>query len=134
MPAWGGGGALVTMPSSPWPKSLEIQSVHLAAANTNPFTGQQQTQDWGGDYMELSVSMASMSKTTAQIWITFLKSCAGIVNVFQFPSAIAAAFPESLTTDGTTQRYWRLKANEIKWSIKPGQVYTGLTFEIREAT
>lgn len=134
MPTWGGGGTLVTtMPTSPWPASLEVITNHLAAANTNPFTGQQQTQDWQNDYMELSVSMASMNQATGQAWVAFLKALSGIVNVFQFPSAVAAAFPETLTTDGTTQRVWRLKANQVKWTIKAGKIY-GLTFEVREAT
>jgi hypothetical protein len=112
---------------------LEVITNHLAAANTNPFTGQQQTQDWQNDYMELSVSMASMNQATGQAWVAFLKALSGIVNVFQFPSAVAAAFPETLTTDGTTQRVWRLKANQVKWTIKAGKIY-GLTFEVREAT
>ena len=133
MPAWGGGGSLVTMPTAPWPKSLEIRSTHLAAANTSPFTGQQQTQDWSADVQEVSVSLATLSQAVADNWITFLKSCEGIVNVFQFPAAVAAAFPESLTSDGTTQYYWRLKSNTISWLIDPGKIYKSLTFEIRVA-
>lgn len=133
MPSWGGGGSLVTMPSAPWPKSFEVKSTHLAAQNTNPFSGQQQTQDWLADVQEVSVSLASLTQTVADNWITFLKSCQGVVNVFQFPSGVAAAFPESLTSDGSTQYYWRLKANTIQWMIMPGKIYRSLTFECRVA-
>ena len=133
MPAWGGGGSLITMPTAPLPKSLEVKSTHLAAANTNPFTGGQQIQDWQADVQELSVSIAPMNQTVADNWITFLKALSGIVNVFQFPAAVAAAFPESLTSDGTTQYYWRLKANSISWMIEPGKIYKSLTFECRVA-
>jgi hypothetical protein len=130
--SWGGGGTLISMPSTPWPKSVEFQRNHLAAANTNPFTAQQQTQDWGVDYMEASISLPPMTQSKATPWITFLQSLNGIVNVFQFPAGLAAQYPESFTSDGTNQRYWRLKSNTTSWSIKPVSIY-GLTFEIREA-
>lgn len=121
------------MPTSPWPRSVEFRRFHLAAANTNPFTGQQQIQDWANEYMEASISYASLTQAQATAIIAFLKSCNGIVNVFQFPSALAAKYPESFTSDGTAQRYWRLKSNQTDWAIKVGSIYS-VTFEIREAT
>jgi len=133
MSAWGGGGSLVTMPTTPWPKSIEFRNTRLAAANTNPFNAQQQVQDWGIDLPELSVSLPPMNQTVADTWITFLKGLDGIVNVFQFPAALAAAFPESLTPDGSTQYYWRLKKGSITWIIDPGKIYRSLTFECRQA-
>lgn len=134
MPAFGGGGTLITMPTSPVPKSIEVQDVYIAGANTAPFSGQQQTQDWQSRYTEASVSYPSMTQAKAQIVIAFLKSLNGIVNVFQFPGTLCSKYPESLTSDGTTPRYWRLKGNVTKWSIKPGAAYPPITFEIREAT
>jgi hypothetical protein len=134
MPAWGGGGTLITsMPTAPWPKSIELKNHHLAAANTNPWNATQQIQDWQVDYKEGSISYASLTQTQAQAVITFLEACNGIVNVFQFPAGLAAKYPETFTSDGTTQRYWRLKTNDIEWSIKVGSVYN-ITYEIREAT
>src|ERR1700733_9278292 len=133
MPSWGGGGSLIAMPTTPWPKMLEVKSTHLAAANTNPFTGQQQIQDWAADVQEISVSIQSLSQSAVAAWITFLKALSGSVNVFQFPSAVASAFPESLTSDGSTQYYWRLKGNSISWNISPGKIYRGLVFEARVA-
>jgi hypothetical protein len=131
--SWGGGGSLITsMPTAPWPKSIEYRGSHLAAANTNPWTAQQQIQDWAADYAQMSVSYAALTQTQATAFIAFLKACNGIVNVFQFPAGLAAKYPESFTSDGTAQRYWRLKTNETGWSIKAGSVYS-VTFEIREA-
>jgi hypothetical protein len=126
------GWTVVTMPSTPWPKSLELRDKYIAAASTNPFTGQQQVHDWAARWKELSASYPSMTQSQAANWVTFLESCNGIMNVFQFPSAVCAAFPESLTSDGTTPRYWRLKSNESGWGIKVGSIYS-FTFECREA-
>ena len=124
---------MVTMPSTPWPKSMEIKNVHVAASNMNPFTLQQQIQDWGSDLRQVSVSMASMNQAVAATWTAFLISCNGIVNVFQFPSAIVAKYPESLTQDGHTALYWRLSKNDVSWQITPGSIYKALTFEARVA-
>ena len=82
--------------------------------------------------MESSVSLPNMDKATAVDWVRFLKDLKGTAGVFQFGSAVCAAFPESLTTNGTTPRYWRLKTNQGKWAIHLAQIYS-ITFEIREA-
>jgi hypothetical protein len=67
-------------------------------------------------------------------WSTFIKSLNGMANVFQFPSAVCAAFPNELTTDGTTPQTWRLKSNNsVKWTIKPGSVVFGLVIDVRQA-
>lgn len=132
---WGGGGVLITnMPTAPAPRNIEIGISYLAGELTNPFTGQQQFQDWQAQYMEGSVLLPPMVQSDAQGWIAFIAACNGKTNVFQFPSAFANKFPESLTNGGVspTALYWRLKNNENKWSIKPGSVYN-MTFEIRLA-
>lgn len=127
------GWTVITMPTDPWPASMEFATNSLVAANTNPFTGQQQIQDWNAAYMEASVSLPPLTQTQAASWVAFLKACKGVTNVFQFPAGLAAAFPESLTSDGTAQRYWRLKTNQARWSLRQAAIY-GITFEIREAT
>jgi hypothetical protein len=133
MPTYNGWN-VVTIPAVPAaPASLEVVKNALVAANTNPFTGQQQIQDWQAGFYELSVSMQPMSSSAGQAWVTFLTSLEGMAGVFQFPSAICAQFPKELTSDGTTPRYWRLKSNSAKWSIKRGSIYY-FVFEIREAT
>jgi hypothetical protein len=128
--SWGGGGSLITCPSTPWPKGLEIKNTRLAAANTNPFTGQQQIQDWGANVQEVSVSIQTLTQAQVAAWVTFLNALDGIVNVFQFPSAVVTAFSESLPSAG----YWRLSKPDVSWQIAPGSVYRGLTFEARLAT
>lgn len=133
MPSYGGGGSDLSanVPASPWPSSIEAADTYLAAANTNPFTAQQQIQDWQARYREISVSLPPMPQSTATAWVNFLVSLNGIVNVFSFPSAICSKFPETLM-NGSMARYWRLKGNQTKWSIKTASIY-GLTFELREA-
>lgn len=126
---YGGGGSVIAMPSTPWPKSLEIKAIRLAAANTNPFTGQQQIQDWGVNVQGISVSLPSLTQAAVAAWVTFLLALDGIVNVFQFPSAVVSAFPESLASGV----YYRLKANSVSWIIVPGKIYKSLTFEARIA-
>lgn len=127
------GWTIVTMPTSPpAPASFEFALNSLVGVNTNPFTAQQQVYDWQANFTEASASYAAMTKAQAAAWVAFLKLAKGPLCVFQFPAAVCAAFPESLTTDGSTPRYWRLKSTQAKWSIKLGPIY-GLTFEVREA-
>jgi hypothetical protein len=131
------GWTVVTFPTSPAaPAGLEVQYNSIVATSTNPFTGQQTVQVWTNGaspagYYELSISMPSMSKTDGQTWATFLQSLDGPACVFQLPSGFASTFPVELETSGSS-RYWRLKGNSQKWSIKEGQIY-GITFEVREA-
>jgi phage host-nuclease inhibitor protein Gam len=134
MPSWGGGGVDMSgnFPTAPWPSGFEVVDVYLAAANENPYTAEQQIQDWGNRHRELSVSVPNMQQATAQAWTAFLLSLNGIVNVFQFPGAICTKYPVELTNSGTP-KYFRLKSNDVKWTIRPGSIYKNLTFEVREA-
>ena len=126
------GWLIVSMPTSPVaPASVEVAHNAITGASTNPFNATQQVYDWQASWKELSVSMPSMTGAQGQIWAAFIESCDGIANVFQFPSGMCVLFPNELTTDGTTPRYFRLKG-KVQWTIKRGQIY-GLTFEIREA-
>src|SRR4051794_28311310 len=108
MPTYNG-WTVVTMPTTPWPAGVEFATNSIVATSTNPFNGQQQIQDFNAAYMEGSISLPPLTQAQAALWIAFLESCKGTACVFQFPSAFAAAFPETLTSDGTAQRYWRLK-------------------------
>jgi len=126
------GWLIVTMPSAPVPASAEGSYNPNVAANTNPFNDQQQVQDWGSQHQEIAVTLPPLTQTQAASWVAFLKACRGASNVFQFPSGLASAFPETLTTDGTTQPYWRLTDPAQKWSIKRGQIY-GISFNCRQA-
>jgi hypothetical protein len=125
------------MPTAPIaPASLEFTENAVVGETTGTFTAQQQIYDWNANYMEASVSLPSMTQTQANGtagWVAFFKACKGTACVFTFPPALCVSFPEELTTDGTTARYWRLKGSSVKWSIKAGKIY-GVTFECREAT
>jgi len=128
-----GGWLIITMPTDPpAPAGLEFQYNYIAGVSTNPFTGTQQVYDWQAGYWEASVSMPSMTKAQGQAWAAWLKSAKGPNCVFVLQSACVSDFPVELTTNGSTARYWRIKGNAVKWSIRKGKIY-GLSFEIREA-
>ena len=132
--AWGGGGAQITIPADPpAPASMEFRKVRIAAVAENPFTGQQQVQDWQAEYMAGSVSLPPLTRAQAADWVAFLEDLQGVVNVFQFGAAFAAAYPETLMAGSPpAQRYWRLKSNESSWRVEADR-YTRITFEVREA-
>jgi hypothetical protein len=122
-----------TMPSVPVaPAGLEFTHNAIVASSTNPFTAQQQVYNWNVNFKECSASYATMTAIQAQAWLTFLESLKGPTCVFTFPAGVCSQFPNELTTDGSAPRYWRLKSNSVKWSVKPGSVYDGITFECRE--
>jgi hypothetical protein len=135
--SWGGGGSLVTMPTSPVPAKLELGKQVLAAANSNPFTGQQQIQNWQANYAVGSCTLPPMDAADGQNWQYFLDQCNGIVNVFQFMPALAAdtRYFYWLVTNGMVngpQKYFRMMKNDYRVSISPGGIYR-LSFEFREA-
>lgn len=137
MANWGGGGSLIAMPTSPMPSGLELGKSSLAAANTNPFTGTQQTQDWRANFRVGSCQLPPMESTDGKNWQYFMDQLEGIVNVFQFPAALCsdARYCWALTSDSTitgTPKYFRMMRNDYKVRIEEGGIFR-LTFEFREA-
>jgi hypothetical protein len=123
------GRTIITMPSSPAPKSVEFTAIDLVAAPTSPFTGQQQIQDWRSGWLEASVTMPPMNENDATAWVDFLKACKGQACVFAIANAqFLARIPSGSVPGG----YWGLKSNSRKWSISDGIIY-GFQFECREA-
>ena len=123
------GWTVVTMPATPAPQSIEVTSQNVVGVALNPFTGQQQIQDWRAAWLELSVTMPPMDAATAANWTNFLLSCKGQACVFQLTNAgLAALIPAAANANG----YWRLKSNAPKFSVNEGILY-GFQFEIREA-
>lgn len=124
------GWTIVTMPTTPAPASIEITSQNIVGASLNPFTGQQQIQDWLASYVELSVTMPPLEPLVdGPAWVDFLISCKGMACVFQIANTtFSGLIPAAADTNG----YWRLKNNSPKWSVNEGTIY-GMTFEIREA-
>lgn len=123
------GRTIVAMPSAPAPKTIEFADNFNVAVSTNPFTGQQQIQDWQSEYMEARVTLPPMAETDAQAWVTFFRACRGQAGVFQLANTTFAGLVPSGAVPGT---YWCLKTNQSKWSISDGVIY-GFQFEIREA-
>src|ERR1700722_230523 len=78
------GQLIVPMPTFPAaPRSIEWQANDIVGVNTNPFTGQQQLQQWNASYLEASVTMQNMSNAQAIAWFTWLLAMEGTANVFQ---------------------------------------------------
>lgn len=128
MPSYNG-WPIVTLPSSPpAPQSVDITIVSITSVNTSPFTGQQQVYDWQSQYLEFRVNMAPMNFATFQNWIAFLKDLDGQANVFEFSSALTAAYPN----DFPSGAYWRLISNTVRYTINQNHLYS-LTFDIRQA-
>ena len=78
------GWTIVTLPTDPpAPSSIDFTLQDLVATVDNPFTGQQQFQDWQASFIEWSVSMPPLTRAQAPAWIAFLMSTRGSLNVFQ---------------------------------------------------
>ena len=125
-------------PTSPAaPAAFEWRKIALVASNVNPFNAKEQVYAWSANpYFEASVSMPPMDSATAQAWSSFITGLNGPVNTLIFPVNVCNLFPFELTYDqvfnSTNPRIFRLKGNQVTWSVKEGRIYT-LTFEIREA-
>lgn len=126
------GRTIVTIPSyPPAPQSVEPTLVNIVAENVSPFTGQQQIYSWGAGsaaYRAMRVNWPPMTYANFQNWIAFLQSLNGIANVFQFGSAVCAAYP----LDFGSGVYWCLVSNSPTWTLRQDHLYT-LSFEIRQA-
>jgi hypothetical protein len=131
MPTYNG-RTIVTMPDTPAPKSVEFADGWGVGSSLNPFTQQQQIQDWNANWMELQVTLPPMSQTDAQAWVTFLRSCRGIACVFQLPTTGTPSFASLVPSGAVPAGYWCLKNNQNKWSITDGLIH-GFQFVIREA-
>ena len=85
------GWTLVTPPSVPPPRTMEITANDTVATSLSPFTAQQQIYDWQAGWMEATISLPPMKRALAEPWIAFLMALHGQANVFQFgdPSATA---------------------------------------------
>ena len=84
------GWTIVTLPTDPpAPSSIDFTLQDLVATVDNPFTGQQQLQDWQASFIEWSVSMPPLTRAQAPSWIAFLMSTRGSLNVFQMGDPLA---------------------------------------------
>lgn len=123
------GWTIVSMPSSPAPKTVEFSTNSSVALSTSPFTAQQQIQNWGASWMEATVTLPPMTQTDAANWTAFFLACNGPACVFLLSNSTFAGLVPSGAVPGT---YWRIKGNTIKWSVTEGVLFN-CQFEIREA-
>ena len=78
------GWDIVPLPASPFaPESIEFTAMDTVALSTNPFTAQQQVQDWQASWLEASVTYPPLTHVQAQSWIAFLLSLRGQAKIFQ---------------------------------------------------
>ena len=90
MPTLVFGSPLILMPDSPSaPATVEWSAIDTVATSQSPFTGQQQTQNWQGSWMEGSISLPPMVHARACPWVAFLLSAQGQSAVFQFGDPLA---------------------------------------------
>lgn len=139
MPTYSGWN-VIAIPAAPAaPAAFEVELVSSVAMNRNPFTGSQQTQGWIGSggqvakWKELSVTMPALTYAQAQAWTAFLDQLEGVANVFQFGSAVCAAYPgELMGGSPAAALYWRLRSNSRKYSIPEDRCYR-IQFEVMQA-
>ena len=78
------GWEIIPLPASPAaPASIEFTAMDTVAMSTNPFTAQQQVQDWQASWLEASVTYPPLTQVQAQSWIAFLMSLRGQAKIFQ---------------------------------------------------
>jgi hypothetical protein len=86
------GWEIVSLPTSPAaPSSVEFTAMDTVAVSTNPFTAQQQVQDWQASWLEGSVTYPPLTHVQAQSWIAFLMSLRGQAKIFQMGDPLARA-------------------------------------------
>jgi len=118
------------MPDSPTPNDIQYSSYETVAVNQSIFTGQQQVQDWGGHWLEATLTYTSMSAAQGAVLRDFMLSLKGQSNVFAFAGVnLIASVPATANATG----YWALKGNNFKYGIKPGIIYNGFSLDVREA-
>lgn len=75
---------LVSFPTSPGLRSLEITITDAVSVISSPYTGQTQTQLWpGGDYWTATATIAPRIPEYADDWIAFLMQLRGPSYAFQ---------------------------------------------------
>lgn len=75
---------LVPLPSSPGISQVQIIMSDTVGSVVNPFTGETQTQTWGGgDNFHATITLPPMSGSDVPAWRAFLGSLRGITNVIQ---------------------------------------------------
>ena len=86
---------IIEMPSSPNFVKSEFALIRAVGITASPFSGKQKTQEFDSVYWQATITLPPMRRSQAVNWQSFLLSCKGPVNHFQF------ADPDALTNTGT---------------------------------
>ncbi len=71
------------MPASPAPRAVKISATNFVGVGTSPFTAESQTQEWPGEYLQLSVTMPPIrNQITAGQWEAFFLALRGASGTF----------------------------------------------------
>lgn len=85
------GWTIISLPTTPPPRSLEWGLMDVVGVNASPFSLQKQFQDWGQSRLSASVSYQPMTAAQAAQWEVFLMACRGPLSVFQIGDPIRLA-------------------------------------------
>jgi hypothetical protein len=72
------------MPAAPGIQAVVWNQKSTVGVSASPFTGQQQVQEWSGQWLEAQVTLPRMTRAQANQWIAFLVSLRGMAGVFMF--------------------------------------------------
>jgi len=82
------GASIISFPTYPAPRQIELGMNDSVAINRSPFTGSTQASAWpGADAWDASIALpklqgANLGKTDAAVWSAFLAETRGMLNVF----------------------------------------------------
>lgn len=72
----------LSLPSAPGFQKFNMTATNIVGVAKSPFTFQQQTYEWPGEYWSLDAVLPPMKIDQAQAWVTFLMSLRGILGTF----------------------------------------------------
>ena len=77
------GASIVSFPSKPGIKSIQIHKNDTVAQSRSPFTGTSQFQSWpGADWLEADIALPQMTQADKSVWSAFFGELRGMANVF----------------------------------------------------
>ena len=83
---------LVTLPSSPGLRSIELAITDAVGIYASSFTGQKQAQQWpGADMMSATLTLPPLTQAEERIWRSFLMQLRGMANAFQIGDPLQAS-------------------------------------------
>lgn len=95
------------LPTTPGFKSLEFRARQISALTASPFTGQQQTYEWPGEWWEADCSLPPMARAAAEEWLATFIALRGSTGTFllgdrggKIPQGSGAGYP---SVDGAAQ-------------------------------